>query len=84
MAVGLLQNLTSSDDQPEPEVTLYLLGDILNGYNSSDDQDLFIEVGLIIIGVLMTHEIILMQSFLDIGENLIAEEQEEVKIQCSP
>ena len=46
VAVGLLQNLTSSEDQPEPEVTLYLLGDILNRYNltDSDDQDLFIEV----------------------------------------
>ena len=44
LAVSLLRNLTSSEDQPEPEVTLYLLGDILNGYNSSDDQDLFIEV----------------------------------------
>ena len=46
-AVGLLHNLTESEDGPEPAVTLYLLGDILNRVNTSMDsenQTVFIKV----------------------------------------
>ena len=34
-AVDLLLNLTASEEQPEPAVTLFLLGDILNRFNST-------------------------------------------------
>ena len=47
-AVDLLGNLTTSEEPPEPAVTLFLLGDILNRFNfsteSNKNQDLFIEV----------------------------------------
>ena len=39
MAVGLLLNLTASEVQPEPAVTLFLLGDILNRFNSTDSEN---------------------------------------------
>ena len=37
MAIHLLRNLTSSG-QLEPAVTLYLLGDILNRYDSTNNE----------------------------------------------
>ena len=46
VAIGLLRNLTISEKQPEPAVTLYLLGNILNRLDSTDseNQELLVEV----------------------------------------
>ena len=38
-AIGLLLNFAASIEQPEPAVTLSLLGDILNRFSSSDSED---------------------------------------------
>ena len=49
VAVGLLRDLTTSEEQPEPAVTLFLLQDILNRFNSTDNetQELLVEVVII-------------------------------------
>ena len=70
-AVGLLRNLT---EQPESAVILFLLGGILNRFNSTDSasQELLTEVPLANgFCNLITH--CMLQNFLEIGEDLIAE-----------
>ena len=46
MAVGLLRNLTISAERPGAAVTLFLLGDILNRFdsNESENQQILFEV----------------------------------------
>ena len=46
IAVSLLRDLTGSGDPPDPAVTLYLLGDILNRFISADSErrELLVEV----------------------------------------
>ncbi len=76
MAVGLLLNLTASEVQPEPAVTLFLLGDILNRFNSTDSekQQQLVEVTSKSLSKYHDfHCFKTLKSFLEIGEDLIAE-----------
>lgn len=81
-AIDLLQNATESADYGDStaHVVLYLLGDILNRFNSTDQEDKvqFIEVDMPFYFWVMWDESSCFQAFLDVIVSLTAFSQEEV------